>query len=352
LADRFTLSIDAMGGDNAPRMVVRGLNIAVRRLPRTDFLLFGDREPLEKLLRRYPRVRAVSRICHTDDVVDAEMKASAALRGARDSSMRRAIDAVVAGEASGVVSAGNTGALMALAKFVLRTVPGIDRPAIAASFPTRRGQTVVLDLGANIDCDSDNLSQFAVMGEVFAQDVLGIAEPAVGILNVGVEGFKGNEAVRRTSAILRDSRLPIRFHGFVEGDDIGAGTVDVVVTDGFTGNIALKTMEGTARTFAHFLRIALRSSPLARIGSLFLAPAMRAFRHRVDPRHYNGAMLLGLNGICVKSHGGTDAVGFANAVRVAADLVSGDFNERMKEDLGKLFAEENSPASPVAAKCP
>ena len=346
MSERFTLSLDAMGGDHAPRMVIKGLDLALRRLSGVDFLLFGDERQLAPLLKDYPRVESGVQVRHTEDVVDNETKASVALRGGRKSSMRLAINAVADGEAQGVISAGNTGALMAMAKFVLKTVPGVDRPAIATFFPTLRGETVVLDLGANIDCDADNLVQFAVMGEVFARKVLGIEKPSIGLLNVGVEGFKGNDAVRSASAILRECNLPIHFHGFVEGDDISAGTVDVVVTDGFTGNIALKSHEGMARLFTRNLRLALKSSPLARIGGLFMMPALQNFRERIDPRRYNGAMFLGLNGICVKSHGGTDHVGFANAISNAAGLVGGGFNELIKEDLAKLIS--NHPFSSAA----
>ena len=346
MSERFTLSLDAMGGDHAPRMVIKGLDLALNRLSGVDFLLFGDERQLAPMLKSYPRVASSVQVRHTEDVVDNETKASVALRGGRKSSMRLAINAVADGEAAGVISAGNTGALMAMAKFVLKTVPGVDRPAIATFFPTLRGETVVLDLGANIDCDADNLVQFAVMGEVFARKVLGIDKPSIGLLNVGVEGFKGNDAVRSASAILRECNLPIHFHGFVEGDDISAGTVDVVVTDGFTGNIALKSHEGMARLLTRNLRASLKASPLARIGSLFLLPAMRNFRERIDPRRYNGAMFLGLNGICVKSHGGTDHIGFANAISNAAGLVGGGFNELIKEDLATLIS--NHPFSSAA----
>jgi glycerol-3-phosphate acyltransferase PlsX len=238
---------------------------------------------------------------------------------------------------------------MAMAKFVLKTLPGVTRPAIATSFPTRRGESVMLDLGANVDCDADNLVQFAVMGEAFARNVLGLAQPSVGILNVGAEDMKGHEEVRKAYAVLQETHLPIKFHGFVEGDDIGAGTVDVIVTDGFTGNIALKTAEGTVRLFGHYLKQALSSSLLGRIGAFLARPALNAFKQHIDPRRYNGAMFLGLNGICVKSHGGTDGLGFANAIGVAADLVERDLNVRIKEDMERLMAEHLDDTAPQAA---
>ena len=329
-----------MGGDNAPNMVVAGVNTALENLPDVDFLLVGDERRLQPLLDGFPRARKVCRVLHTEEVITNDTKMSTALRGGRKSSMRLAIDAVRNGEAAGVVSAGNTGALMAMAKMVLKMLPGISRPAIATYFPTQRGESVMLDLGANVDCDANNLVQFAVIGSVFSRNMLGLELPTVGLLNVGVEGFKGNDAVRTAAAVLTESPLPLQFKGFVEGDDIGAGTVDVVVTDGFTGNIALKTTEGVVKMFGFYLRGALKSTPLARLGALIATPALNALRERLDPRRYNGAMLVGLNGICVKSHGGTDAFGFSNAVTVAANLVKSGFNERIKEDLERLISEQ------------
>ncbi|MCK5167488.1 MAG: phosphate acyltransferase PlsX, partial [Rhodospirillaceae bacterium] len=257
-------------------------------------------------------------------------------------SMRLAINAVGDGIAGGVVSAGNTGALMAMAKFVMKTLPGIDRPAIASYYPTMTGESVMLDLGANIQCDAENLDQFAVMGEVFARYVLHIEQPSIGILNVGTEVLKGNDSVKQAAAILRETHLPIKFHGFVEGDDIGKGTVDVVVTDGFTGNVALKTIEGTAKLFAGALKEELKGSMLGKIGALIAKPAIDAFRNRFDPRRYNGAMFLGLNGICVKSHGGTDSFGFANAILAAHEMVSDGLNDGIKEDFARFNDEHHN----------
>ena len=336
LSKRITISLDGMGGDNAPDMVVEGAALAAETLSNVDFMLFGDEARLGPLVKRFPKLVAITTIHHTDDVVTNEMKAAIALRSGRNTSMRLAINAVKRGEAQGVVSAGNTGALMAMAKFVLRTLPGIDRPAIATYFPTKRGVTVMLDLGANVDCDYNNLVQFAVMGEVFARNVLGLEKPTIGLLNVGAEGMKGNEAVKKTDEILRNSTLPIDYYGFIEGDDIGAGTVDVVVTDGFSGNIALKVIEGTARFITHTIREAFLSSPRNKLGALIAKPAFNQIKERLDPRRYNGAMLVGLNGICVKSHGGTDAFGFANAIKVAAEMVTKGFNENIKEEFNHL----------------
>jgi glycerol-3-phosphate acyltransferase PlsX len=325
-----------MGGDRAPQMVIDGASIARRRFPDVRYLLFGDEQRIQPLLDRVPALKSCCDICHTPDFVANEDKPSVALRAGRRSSMRLAIEAVDAGEAAGVVSAGNTGALMAMAKIVLRMIPGIDRPAIASYYPTLRGESVMLDLGANVVCDADNLVQFAVMGEVFARTVLGVSKPTIGLLNVGSEEQKGHEEVRAAAAQLRDTDLPILFHGFVEGDDITAGTVDVVVTDGFTGNIALKTAEGTTKLYSAFLRGAFHSSLMARFGYLFARHALNKVRKRIDPRRYNGAMFLGLNGVVVKSHGGTDALGFANAVGVAVDMAANDFGTKIRDEIAHL----------------
>jgi glycerol-3-phosphate acyltransferase PlsX len=237
------------------------------------------------------------------------------------------------------VSAGNTGALMALAKFVLKTLPGIERPAIASLMPTRRSETVLLDLGANAECDADNLVQFAVMGEVFARAVLGVPKPTVGLLNIGTEEVKGHDTIREAAAALRATDLPIEFRGFVEGTDLTSGKVDVVVTDGFTGNVALKVLEGTVGLYSQFLREAFKSSIRAQLGYGLAKPALQLLRRRLDPRRYNGAMFLGLNGIVVKSHGGTDALGFANAIGVAVDLVQQGTNQRITAEMNRLEEE-------------
>src|SRR4051812_7495338 len=239
VSGRLVIALDAMGGDQAPRSVLKGADKALKRFPNAHFLLYGVEDRLKPLLAKLPRLARASTLRHTADIVTGDAKPSVALRSGRQSSMRLALDAVQSGEAAGIVSAGNTGALMAIAKFVLRTLPGIDRPAIASFFPTLRGESVMLDLGANLSCDAENLVQFAVMGNVFARTVLGTLKPTVGLLNVGSEEVKGHEAVREAAAILKATPLPGSFHGFVEGDDIARGTVDVIVTDGFTGNVAL-----------------------------------------------------------------------------------------------------------------
>ena len=336
VSNGITIALDAMGGDHAPAMVLRGADIALQRHPDAHFMLFGDEAQIAPLLAKLPLLGKAATLHHTAEVVANDAKPSQALRTGRRSSMRLAIDAVADGRADGVVSAGNTGALMATAKFVLKTLPGIDRPAIATMFPTRRGESVMLDLGANIECDADNLVQFALMGDVFARTVLGLLQPTVGLLNVGSEDLKGNDAVRGASARLRSGLIPVRFYGFVEGDDIAAGTVDVVVTDGFTGNVALKAIEGVAKLFSESLRASFRHSLAARIGYLFARSALKKLAARLDPRRYNGAMFLGLAGIAVKSHGSTDAFGFANAIGVAVDLKVNGFLQKISDEIARL----------------
>lgn len=340
------LALDAMGGARAPEMVLRGADMALQRHPGLHFLLYGSEREIRPLLAKLPRLAATVTLHHTSEVVLDDDKPSAALRTGRQSSMRLAIDAVADGVADGVVSAGNTGALMAMAKFVLKTLPGIDRPAIASFFPTQRGESVMLDLGANVECDAENLVQFALLGDAFARTVLGLVEPTIGLLNVGSEDMKGNDAVRAASVRLRSALSPVRFHGFIEGDDIAAGTVDVVVTDGFTGNIAVKTAEGTAKLFSEFLAGALRHSLSARIGYFFARNALRKLRMRIDPRRYNGAVFLGLRGVAVKSHGSTDALGFAHAISVAVDMKVNGFLEKIRVDLARL---SEASAAPQAA---
>ncbi|MEE8500156.1 MAG: phosphate acyltransferase PlsX [Kiloniellales bacterium] len=347
MSDRLTISLDAMGGDAAPRMVLSGANIARRRYPQVEFLMFGREIEIAPLLDRMKRLKAVTTLVHTDDVIGADDKPSVALRGGRNSSMRLAINAVHDGRAVGVVSAGNTGALMAMAKFVLKTLPGVDRPAIAAFFPTLRGETLMLDLGANVTCNARNLIDFAVMGNAFARCVLGVLQPTCGLLNVGSEERKGHEALHEAAAVLREASLPGEFVGFVEGDDIAQGTVDVVVTDGFTGNVALKTAEGTAKLVGEYLRATFKSSLMAGLGYLLARPSLNKLRKRLDPRRYNGAIFLGLNGITVKSHGGTDAFGFANAIGVAVDMNEHGIIEKTKADFAALT--ERSPDVRAAA---
>jgi phosphate acyltransferase len=343
VSEGITIALDAMGGDQAPAMVVKGAEIALQRHPDVRFLVFGSEDEVRPLLAKLPHLGKSVTLYHTSEIVADDARPSAALRTGRQTSMRLAIDAVADGRADGVVSAGNTGALMAIAKFVLKMLPGIDRPAIASFFPTRRGESVMLDLGANVECDAENLVQFALMGDVFARTVLGLVEPTVGLLNVGSEDLKGNDAVRGASARLRGAVTPIHFYGFIEGDDIAAGTVDVVVTDGFTGNVAVKTAEGTVKLFGEFLEAAFRHSLPARIGYLFARGALRKLRMRSDPRRYNGAIFLGLSGIAVKSHGSTDAFGFANAIGVAIDMKVNGVLDKIRIELARLSEAPSAP---------
>ena len=350
MSSAIVIALDAMGGDLAPASVVEGAAIAHRRTPAARFLLFGDETQLSALLRSRGGLSAAVEIRHAPDAIANDDKPSQALRRGACSSMRMAIDAVRDGQAAGIVSAGNTGALMAMSKFVLKTQPGISRPAMVSYFPTLRGESAMLDLGANLRCDARNLVEFAVMGAGFARSVLGVERPTVGLLNVGIEEAKGNDSVRAAGRMLRELDLAFEFRGFVEGDDIGAGTVDVFVTDGFTGNAVLKTTEGTAHLISTFLNAAFRRSWASRLGYLLAKPALDALRAKLDTRQYNGAMFLGLNGTVVKSHGGTDAEGFASAVSVAVDMVRGDFNDRIHSDLrhvgeGPAAARAEQPAA-------
>lgn len=340
MTSQITISLDAMGGDAAPEMVVDGAALARERNSNLRLLMFGDEATINPLLSRHQILRNVVDVYHTEIQVGPNDKPSQALRQGQQSSMRLAIDAVARGDAGGVVSAGNTGALMAMSKFVLKTMSGIDRPAICGFLPTLRGESVMLDLGANVECDQNNLVQFAIMGAAFARTILGLPRPTLGLLNVGEEEMKGNEAVKGAAAILNQADLPLRFHGFIEGDDIAKGTTDVVVTDGFSGNVALKTVEGTANLFTQFLRTAFSQSLFSRLGYLLAKPSMNALRDRIDPRHHNGGVLLGLNGVSVKSHGSMDDVGFATAIGLAANMVSDELTGRIIDDMAQ-FSHSN-----------
>ncbi|MDJ0683338.1 MAG: phosphate acyltransferase PlsX [Alphaproteobacteria bacterium] len=349
MAEKLRISLDGMGGDDAPAMVVEGAAVARERLPNACFIIFGDEAKLKPLVERQSILQGCVDIRHTDQAISNDAKPSQALRSGRKSSMRLAIDAVREGEADCVVSAGNTGALMAMAMFGLRTLPGIDRPAISSFFPTMRGESCMLDLGANVECDAQNLIQFAVMGEVFARTVLGIEKPTVGLLNIGVEDLKGKDEVRLAANTIRNSTLPIEFKGFIEGDDIARGAVDVIVTDGFTGNVALKTAEGTSRLISNFIRETFQTSFLSKIGYLFARGAIGKLRLRLDPNRYNGAVFLGLNGIVVKSHGGTNKIGFANAIGVAADMTVHGFIDKMRTDFAALQDSSDFDGEPTTA---
>ena len=349
MSDLITIALDAMGGDDAPHIVVAGANIARRRHPDARFVLFGDEADLTARVTKQRGLSDFVEIRHAPEGVAADAKPSQVVRSGQETSMWRAIEAVKEGQADGVVSAGNTGALLAMAMLVLRRLEGIDRPAIASFFPTLRGETVMLDLGANIRCNERNLVEFAIMGEVFARTILGIEHPTIGLLNVGEEETKGNDALKEAAQMLRDLDIPGEFVGFVEGDDIPAGAVDVVVTDGFTGNVALKTAEGTAKLINAFVRETFRNSFWAKIGYIFAKRSFDKLRSRSDPRRYNGAMFLGLNGVCVKSHGGTDAVGFATAIGVAIDMVKYGGNASLKTTVERLELEALRPRAATAS---
>lgn len=326
-----------MGGDAGPDVVIPGAALAAVRHPGIRFLLFGDRGRIAPLLERHPTLKARAEIRHTEVAVSMDAKPSQALRQGRgESSMWLAIDALRTGQADAAVSAGNTGALMAMARFILKTLPGISRPAIAAMWPTMRSESVVLDVGATIGADAAQLVEFAVMGEAMARCLLGLEKPTVGLLNVGVEEIKGVEQVKEAGRILRESKLPMEYAGFVEGDDISKGTVDVVVTEGFTGNIALKAAEGTAKQLATYLRLCLSRTLISRLGALLASGAFRALKDRMDPRKHNGGVFLGLNGIVVKSHGGTDALGFATAIDVAVEIVRTGLVEKINADVALM----------------
>ncbi len=333
MTTEMTIALDAMGGDNAPAMIIDGAATASRQNPNVQFLLFGNEEVLGPLLGGHPRLSKKAEIRHTTEFVSTGDKPSHALRRLTQSSMRLAIDSVHLGESQAVVSAGNTGALMAISKVILKTQEGIDRPAMISYFPTVRGESSMLDLGANIECNAKNLVQFAIMGAAFARSVLGIERPTVGLLNVGSEEIKGKEEVRAANQVLKKTIFDFEYCGFIEGNNIGEGSVDVVVTDGFTGNAVLKTTEGMAKMFKVYLIAAFKRSLASRLGYLLAKPALDAFSAKLDPRQYDGAMFLGLNGVVVKSHGSTDAEGFANAVGVAIDMIKGEFNERIHVNL-------------------
>ena len=340
MTKQITLSLDAMGGDAAPDIVMDGIAEARIRYPEIRYLVFGRASDIQPFLDRTPILNDVCEIRHTDDVVTGEQKVSQAIRQGRNSSMWKAIEAVKEGQADGVVSAGNTGALMAMAKLIMRTLPGIGRPAICCLLPNQVGETAMLDLGANAQCDIRNLVEFAVMGACFTRAMTGLDHPKVGLLNIGTEDLKGPDLLRDAAAILREADLDLDFHGFIEGDDITLGTVDVVVTDGFTGNVSLKTAEGTARLYAQFLKSAFKSSLMAKLGYMLIKPVLTQVMTRTDPRRYNGALFVGLNGVAVKSHGGTDALGFANAIGVAVDMVARDLNSAIGEQLTHLKLDD------------
>lgn len=338
MSSNKTISLDAMGGDHGPSVVLGGAAKALERKPDISFILYGDEAILNAELQNYPKLQEKSVVKHCDVHIEMDEKPGKALRKGRGKSgMWLAIDAVKTGEADVCVSAGNTGALMAMSRFCLRTMAGIERPAMAALWPTLKGESVVLDVGANVGADSGQLVDFALMGSAMARALYDLDSPSVGLLNIGVEEVKGLEEVREAGQMLRNSEFEgLTYHGFVEGDDLGLGTVDVVVTEGYTGNIALKTAEGTAKQIASYLRAAMSRTLFAKIGYFFARGAFNQLREKMDPRKVNGAVFLGLNGVVIKSHGGTDAEGFAAAVEMAYDMVANGIMQKIANDLDRF----------------
>lgn len=334
------IAIDAMGGDVGPAVMVAGAVMAQGQIPGVDFLLFGDETAIRAELSAYGADMARFDVVHCPEVITGDDKPSQAIRRVKTTSMGQTVDAVKTGRAQAAISGGNTGALMAISKLALRTMPGIDRPAIAALLPTLGdNDMVMLDLGANTECDTRNLIQFAVMGAAYVRSVLELERPRVALLNIGTEELKGTDAVKEAATLLRDAKyLPMEFTGYIEGDKISRGLVDVVVTDGFSGNIALKTLEGTARFVTDLLRRAFTSSIRSKIGFLISRPATELLRHHLDPNNHNGGVFLGLNGLVVKSHGSANARGVANAIQVAAKLIDHELTRKITEDLDNFRA--------------
>jgi glycerol-3-phosphate acyltransferase PlsX len=331
------IALDAMGGDHGPSVVIPGAALSIERHPDTEFLLFGDEQIIAPLLTAYPKLEAKSRVIHTTVAISMSDKPSQALRYGRwKSSLWLALDAVKKHEADVTVSAGNTGALMAMSRFNLKMLEGIERPAIAGLWPTLRGESIVLDIGASIGADAHHLVNLAVMGAAMARVLFDIEKPTVGLLNVGVEEVKGLEEVREAGAILRNrASSELEYIGFVEGDDIGKGTSDVIVTEGFAGNIALKTAEGTARQLLSYLRNSIERTWQAKLGYLLARSAFRAVRDKMDPTKANGGVFLGLNGVVIKSHGGASAEGFASAIDIGYDMVHYDLLEKIHSSIAR-----------------
>jgi glycerol-3-phosphate acyltransferase PlsX len=347
MPQKVRIALDVMGGDHGPPVVLPGAELALARHPDAEFVLFGDRAAIEAELPKYEALRAASRVVHADVSVRMDEKPSQALRRGRyKSSMWLAIDAVKKGEADVAVSAGNTGALMAMSTFVLRTIGSVQRPAIAAIWPNARGESIVLDVGASIGADALHLVNLALMGSAMARILFGLERPSVGLLNVGVEEVKGLEEVREAGRILREGNFPgLDYAGFVEGDGIGKGVVDVVVTEGFAGNIALKAAEGTARQIGGYLRAEMSRTLSAKIGYLFARGAFRALARKMDPGRSNGGVFLGLNGVVIKSHGGTDSKGFAAAIEIGYEMA----HSRLLEKIRTAIARDTQAAAAEVA---
>lgn len=344
------ISLDAMGGDNGPRVLLHGADLLLRERKNVEFLIHGQEDVLRPLLDEYPRLKKMSQIRHSDVVIAMDDKPSQALRKGRgNSSMWATIQAVKDGEADSAMSAGNTGALMAMSTFCLRPIEGISRPAIAAIWPTLRTDIIVLDVGATVGGDARQLVDFAILGAALARALFDQKEPTIGLLNVGTEEVKGLDQVKEAAKILAaTSGAGFAYHGFVEGDDMGKGTVDVVVTEGFTGNIALKTAEGTARQVGTYLRNALKADPMSMLGALLASRAMNALRRKMDPRTVNGGVFLGLNGIVIKSHGGTDEIGHKSALGLAYEMARSRLIEKIGEGVEQVSLPKEMDTKPEA----
>ena len=335
------LALDAMGGDNAPEIVIKGADVARAKNPELEFVFVGDSERIKPFLSRSIHLKD-AKVIHAEEKVEGDENVSQAVRKGKQTSMWKAIAEVKDGRCDAVVSAGNTGALMAISKLQLRSMEGVKRPAIATFLPTAKRQVCMLDLGANIDCDAENLVQFAIMGAAFSRSILGVSDPSIGLLNVGEEDQKGHDYLREAADILANREFGMNYHGFVEGTDITKGATDVVVTDGFTGNVALKTAEGTAMLITDLLKKAFQESFFTKMAYMLARAAMLRMRKRLDPRVHNGAVFLGLNGIAVKSHGGTDEIGYANAIKVAADLVEHGFMPDVQSAIQRFSSIQTS----------
>lgn len=349
MAQPKTLALDAMGGDHGPEIVVPGAAISLVRHPELSFIFFGDEARISAALTLEPQLAKKSRIVHTALAVSMHEKPSQALRRGKGTSMWLALEAVKNGEAHAAVSAGNTGALMAMSKLVLRPMAGLQRPAIAALWPTIKSECIVLDVGANIGATSLQLAEFALMGAAMARALFHVERPTVGLLNVGVEEIKGAEEVREANVLLKAPSLPLDYRGFVEGNEIGLGKVDVVVVEGFAGNIALKTAEGTARQISQYLKDAMNRSWASKLGAVLARGGFKVLKQKLDPRRINGGTFLGLNGIAIKSHGGTDALGFASAVDLGYEMAESGLLERLAADTA-AFHHVLAAAAPTAPK--
>lgn len=337
----LVISVDAMGGDNSPRIVVEGINIAHKNNPDIKFLLFGDEVKVNEEMKKFPHLKEFCTLIPTTEVVKNEDKPSQVIRN-KNTSMYMAIDAVRKGDAKAVISAGNTGALMAISKMILKTIQRIHRPAICTNIPHKNGMCVMLDLGANTECSAVNLAEFAIIGNILARHTLGIERPRIALLNIGAEEMKGREEIHQAAKMIKNTHLDLNFIGYIEPHQIAEGYADVIVSDGFTGNIALKTMEGTAKLVSGLVKGAIKKSIWAKIGLPFLLPVVFTLKKKMDPRKYNGAMFVGLNGLSVKSHGGTDSLGYSYAIDNVAKLVRQDFVQTIRDEVEHVDLDELS----------